>query len=88
MPPVVVITAKDIGNLVQDAHGRVGILRDVVRDFEDPAVMPSERRPQSMAFLIPENGGREWLAPPNTVSRLQARSPHTAAANAVTESSA
>ena len=70
MPAAVVITKKDVGQLVQDAHGRVGILRDVIRDYEDPAVMRSERRPQRMAFLAPENGGREWLAPPNTVSRV------------------
>ncbi|WP_282696232.1 hypothetical protein [Streptomyces sp. CC208A] len=66
------ITKRDVGKLVQDAHGRVGILRDVISDYEDPAVMPSERRPRRMAFLRPENGGREWLVSPSMVSRLEA----------------
>ncbi|MGW6562313.1 hypothetical protein [Streptomyces hydrogenans] len=70
MPGVVVIIAEDVGRLVQDAYGRVGVLRDVIRDYEDPAVMPSERRPRRTAFLAPENGGREWTAPPDTLTRL------------------
>ncbi|MEU2548390.1 hypothetical protein ABZ618_23610 [Streptomyces roseolus] len=70
MPEAVAISAEDVGRLVQDAYGRVGVLRDVIRDYEDPAVMPTERRPRHVAFLAPENGGREWLAPLNTVTRL------------------
>ncbi|MFF9498313.1 hypothetical protein [Streptomyces sp. NPDC014656] len=66
------ITKKDVGKLVQDAHGRTGILRDVIPDYEDPAAMPFERRPQRMAFLIPENGGREWLVAPSVVTRVEA----------------
>lgn len=66
------ITKKDVGKRVQDDHGRAGILRDVISDYEDPAVMPFERRPQRMAFLIPENGGREWLVSPSMVTRVEA----------------
>ncbi|MER7463615.1 hypothetical protein [Streptomyces sp. NPDC097981] len=45
----------------------MGILRDVIPDYEDPAAMPGERRKRPTAFLRPESGGREWLVPPNTV---------------------
>ncbi|MFF6887677.1 hypothetical protein ACFY9F_31340 [Streptomyces sp. NPDC012421] len=64
------ITAKDVGRLVRDGYGRVGVLRDLLDDYEDPAVMPAERRPRRTAFLAPENGGREWQALPDTVTRL------------------
>ncbi|MFD4315175.1 hypothetical protein [Streptomyces sp. NPDC058548] len=64
------ISRADIGHPVQDEQGRVGILRDVIADYEDPADMPAERRKKRVAFLGPENGGREWTAPPQTVRRL------------------
>ncbi len=63
------ITAADIGQRVTDAAGRVGILRDVIKDFEDPAESPGERRKQTVAFIWPERGGREWMAPPASVKR-------------------
>lgn len=66
------VTVKDIGRLVEDGSGRVGILRDVMRDYEDPAEPPNERRKRPTAFLWPESGGAEWLAPPDTVRRVQA----------------
>lgn len=61
------ITQANIGQRVEDAAGRMGILRDVIPDYEDPAAMPGERRKRPTAFLRPESGGREWLVPPNTV---------------------
>ncbi|NML50051.1 hypothetical protein HHL19_10260 [Streptomyces sp. R302] len=68
MPAAVVIGPEDVGRLVRDAYGRVGVLRDVIPDHEDPAVMPSERRIRRTAFLAPEKGGREWQAPPDTLT--------------------
>ncbi|WP_189944867.1 hypothetical protein [Streptomyces roseolus] len=64
-----VIGPDDIGRRVEDGAGRVGILRDVIRDYEDPAELPRERRQRAMAFLRPERGGREWLVPPDHVRR-------------------
>jgi hypothetical protein len=64
------VTAEDIGKRVQDASGRVGILRDVFRDYEDPGEPPGERLKRSVAFLCPEGGGREWSAPPQQVRRI------------------
>ncbi|WP_435969515.1 hypothetical protein [Streptomyces sp. Qhu_M48] len=61
------ITFGDIGGRVQDGAGRVGVLCDVIADYEDPADMPGERRRRPMAFLRPERGGREWLVPPESV---------------------
>lgn len=63
------IGPDDIGRRVEDGTGRVGILRDVIRDYEDPAELPSERRKRPTAFLWPEHGGREWLVPPDHVRR-------------------
>ncbi|MFJ4337571.1 hypothetical protein [Streptomyces sp. NPDC088915] len=65
------VTRQDIGHLVQDGHGRAGVLTDVIPDYEDPAKMPADRRKQRMAFVRPEGGGVEWLALPNDFSRLQ-----------------
>ena len=66
-----VITAKDIGKRVQDDRGRVGILRDLIRDYEDPSEYPpAERRQRATAFVWPEGGGREWLLSPESVSPL------------------
>ncbi len=65
------ITRADIGKRVEDAAGRVGILRDVIPDYEDPAALPWERRKRPMAFLSPEGGGREWLVPPAGVSGVR-----------------
>lgn len=64
------VTADDIGKRVRDASGRVGILRDVIRDYEDPGKPPGERLKRPVAFLRPEGGGREWLAPPQQVRRV------------------
>jgi hypothetical protein len=62
------ITSEDVGKRVEDSAGRVGILRDVIKDFEDPADPPTERCKRPTAFLRPEGGGAEWLVPPDTVS--------------------
>ena len=59
------VTAEDIGRRVEDMAGRVGILRDVMPDWEDPAELPSERRKRPTAFVQPPGGGLEWLAPPD-----------------------
>ncbi|MGA5407249.1 hypothetical protein ACPCSC_08290 [Streptomyces lavendulocolor] len=64
------ITVKDVGKLVEDSAGRVGILRDLIKDYEDPADLPSERRKKPTAFIAPEHGGREWLVSPNSVKRV------------------
>ncbi|WP_426403481.1 hypothetical protein ACN9M0_10395 [Streptomyces sp. R-07] len=64
-----VIGPDNIGRRVEDGAGRVGILRDVIWDYEDPADLPGERRKRPMAFLWPECGGREWLVPPDHVRR-------------------
>ncbi|MFV0134682.1 hypothetical protein ACLGIH_15830 [Streptomyces sp. HMX87] len=64
------ITSSDVGKRVKDSAGRVGILRDVIKDYEDPADPPNERRKRNTAFIWPENGGREWLVPPSQVVRL------------------
>ncbi|MFI8371710.1 hypothetical protein [Streptomyces sp. NPDC085466] len=61
------ITADHIGARVRDDAGRVGILRDVIVDYEDPAELPWRRRRRATAFLGPECGGREWLVPLDAV---------------------
>lgn len=61
------ITAGHIGGRVRDGTGRVGILRDVIVDYEDPAELPGHRRRRPTAFLWPEAGGREWLVPLDSV---------------------
>ncbi|WP_399090068.1 hypothetical protein ACGH2B_17475 [Streptomyces sp. BBFR2] len=63
------VTVDDIGKRVEDGSGRVGILRDVIPDWEDPAELPQKRRKQPTAFIWPERGGKEWMAPPASVSR-------------------
>ena len=62
------ITQKDVGQRVRDGSGRVGILRDVIKDYEDPTELPGERKKRNLAFLSPEGGGREWTAPPSSVA--------------------
>ncbi|MFF5707638.1 hypothetical protein [Streptomyces sp. 62] len=62
------VTSADIGQRVEDRAGRVGILRDVIPDYEDPTQLPSERQKRPTAFLRPEGGGREWLVPPESVN--------------------
>lgn len=64
------VTDKDVGQRVKDSAGRVGILRAVLTDWEDPAKLPPDRRKQTLAFLWPEGGGREWTAPPRAVERI------------------
>ncbi|GBQ03263.1 hypothetical protein SSP531S_47330 [Streptomyces spongiicola] len=71
------VTAEDIGRRVADGAGRVGILRDVVPDYEDPADPPTrrpadppgDRRKRPTAFPWPAWDGREWLVPPDHVAR-------------------
>ncbi|MFE6912220.1 hypothetical protein [Streptomyces erythrochromogenes] len=63
------ITEQDIGHRVEDAFGRVGILRDLDPEWEDPAAPPHARYKRPTAFLWPEQGGREWHADPRTVKR-------------------
>ncbi|MFJ2110729.1 MULTISPECIES: hypothetical protein [unclassified Streptomyces] len=65
------IAREDIGARVEDAAGRVGILRDVIPDYEDPAESPGLRRKRSTAFLRPVGGGPEWLAAPEDVRRAR-----------------
>ncbi|MCX4549719.1 hypothetical protein OG204_18130 [Streptomyces sp. NBC_01387] len=55
---------------MEDVAGRVGILRDVIGDYEDPAEAPGKRRKRAVAFLWPEGGGREWSVPPADVTRV------------------
>lgn len=61
------ITAGHIGGRVRDGAGRIGILRDVIVDYEDPAELPWSRRRRATAFPGPECGGREWLVPLDAV---------------------
>ncbi|WP_424861484.1 hypothetical protein [Streptomyces sp. MMS24-I29] len=63
------IAREDIGARVEDAAGRVGILRDVIPDYEDPAESPGLRRKRPTAFLGPVGGGAEWLVSPEHVRR-------------------
>lgn len=64
------VTREDIGQRVKDGAGRVGILRDVMGDYEEPSDPPDEWRKRPTAFVWPEGGGREWLVPPDAVTRL------------------
>lgn len=61
---------KDVGHRVEDSGGRTGILRDVIRDYEDPADPPGERRKRPTAFVWPEGGGCEWSVPPDALTRV------------------
>lgn len=63
------IDRSDIGHRVQDAHGTVGILRDIDPAWEDPSDPPYDRVRRPVAFIAPERGGREWHADPTTVTR-------------------
>ncbi|MBB1255367.1 hypothetical protein H3146_18690 [Streptomyces sp. OF3] len=65
------ITRADIGSLVRDEEGRVGILRDVIPDYEETSDPPCQHRTRPMAFLWPQEGGREWAVPPDTVRRVK-----------------
>lgn len=69
------IGPDDIGRRVKDSAGRIGILRAVDLEWEDPAELPSARRKQATAFMGPEGGGREWLVPADTVRPVR-ESPH------------
>ncbi|MDH2392144.1 hypothetical protein QCN29_25840 [Streptomyces sp. HNM0663] len=62
------VGTEDIGKPVKNAAGRVGILREVIADWEDPAKLPSERRKAPTAFVSPEYGGREWTTSPSALS--------------------
>ncbi|MFJ5101366.1 hypothetical protein [Streptomyces sp. NPDC088554] len=57
------VSTEDIGRRVEDGAGQVGVLRDVIPNYEDPAELPGERRKRPTAFLWPEGGGREWAGP-------------------------
>ena len=59
------VTPNHIGRLVRDSLGREGILRAVMKDWENPAVLPPERKKQDVAFLGPvKGGGKEWMVDP------------------------
>ncbi|MFD9622129.1 hypothetical protein ACFWB2_33440 [Streptomyces virginiae] len=64
------IDRTDIGERVQDAYGKTGILRDIDPAWEDPSDPPGGRRRQVVAFISPERGGREWHADPTTMQRV------------------
>jgi hypothetical protein len=64
------IAEEDVGQRAKDGAGRVGILRDVIKDYEDPAEFPGGRQKRHAAFLSPEGGGREWIVPPASVTRI------------------
>ncbi|RSS34459.1 hypothetical protein EF906_29560 [Streptomyces sp. WAC08241] len=65
------ITPADVGRRVDDGTGRVGVLREVMRDYEDPAEPPLRRRKRAVAFLRPEDGGKEWIVPLEDVTRAE-----------------
>lgn len=65
------ITLDDVGRLVEDSAGQVGILRAVIPDYEDPAAMRDKRQKCPTAFLWPVGGGREWLVPPDTLTPVR-----------------
>lgn len=64
------VTSEDIGKHAHDELGRVGVLRDVIPDYSDPAEPPGKRRKRPIAFLWPEGGGKEWLVPLEQVQLL------------------
>ncbi|GAA2224455.1 hypothetical protein GCM10010360_51680 [Streptomyces nogalater] len=47
------VTERMIGKVVTDGE-RVGILQDIIRDWEDPAEVPGQRKARPMAFVRPE----------------------------------
>ncbi len=65
-----VVTRKDIGERVEDDRGRVGVLKEVIRDWENPASPAWERKKTPTAFVRDERTGLEWLAPPARVQRV------------------
>ncbi|MFJ8955592.1 hypothetical protein ACIRO1_36425 [Streptomyces sp. NPDC102381] len=62
------ITKAHEGKKVTDGYGRVWILREVVKDWEDPASLPSERQKRTVAFVAPEGGGVETIMSPMNLS--------------------
>ncbi|MEU0952778.1 hypothetical protein ABZ353_10610 [Streptomyces niveus] len=68
------VTRKDIGRRVAfpadfppDSDVQ-GVLREVMKDWEDPAASPANRVKKPIAFIGPlEGGGREWMVPLNQV---------------------
>ncbi|WEB42684.1 hypothetical protein MOV08_27835 [Streptomyces yunnanensis] len=57
-----------VGQLVCDeATGRIGVLKAVDDEWIDPAAPSYWRRTQSLAFIRPERGGREWTTCPEQV---------------------
>ncbi|MFF2792623.1 hypothetical protein ACFVT6_38770 [Streptomyces sp. NPDC058049] len=63
------IDRTDIGHRVQDAHGWVGILRDIDPVWEAPSGPPYDRSRRPIAFISPEHGGLERHAGPATATR-------------------
>jgi hypothetical protein len=56
------VSSDDIGRVVEDRQGRVGVLRDVMKDWEDPAVLKENRAKRHVAFIGRKyGGGREWI---------------------------
>ncbi|MEV4338775.1 hypothetical protein [Streptomyces sp. NPDC049590] len=63
------VTRDHIGKPVTDGQ-RVGILAEIIKDWEDPAQPPGERIKVAAAFVRPKGGGREWMARPSQLNPL------------------
>lgn len=61
------VTRDHIGRLVTNGIS-TGVLQEIIKDWEDPAAAPGERLKQTVAFVRPSAGGREWLAAPSQLS--------------------
>lgn len=61
------ITRDHIGKAVSDGV-RTGVLQAIIKDWEDPAGTPGERRKITAAFVRPKGGGCEWVSSPNRLS--------------------
>jgi hypothetical protein len=56
------VSSDDIGRVVEDHQGRIGVLREVMRDWEDPAAIKEDRVKRHVAFIGRKyGGGREWI---------------------------
>ncbi|GGT05428.1 hypothetical protein [Streptomyces cinerochromogenes] len=63
------VSKAHLGKPVTDGQ-RVGILAEIIKDWEDPAATPAERIKVTQAFVRPQGGGREWQARPSRVHPL------------------
>lgn len=57
------VTREHIGQRVTDGE-RSGELRDIIRDWSDPARPAWDRWPVNMAFVWDPRNGVEWMALP------------------------